>query len=183
MKSFNLETNYYVHSLSSHKEIKEVLLKSIEKFTTNNSLVGNNQNISNTDWNIDSSVKREWFDIFMKNNEKEIYDIYNFIYEDFRKISGKDININIDNWWFQQYEKDSYHGWHNHIASTFSNVYYLELPDPSETTEIFSGKNKSSLINAKEGDLVIFPAFMPHKALNSSDRRRTTLVFNTTIPI
>ena len=181
MERFNLNNFYYVHSLSTHKYLKDILLNSISDFVENNCLVSEGQNISNTDWNIDSSLEREWFNIFIKNNGEEIIDIYQNIYKNL-DVSNK--NIEITNWWFQQYENNAYHGWHNHPESSFSNVYYLELPDQNEATELFSeGNNENITIDAKEGDLVIFPGYIPHRAKNTSNKRRTVLVFNCLINV
>ena len=42
----------------------------------------------------------------------------------------------ITNAWFQQYEKNSYHEYHNHTQTNFTNVYFLELPDTNFKTII-----------------------------------------------
>tara|TARA_R100000152_G_C6687340_1_gene119777 strand:- start:154 stop:711 length:558 start_codon:yes stop_codon:yes gene_type:complete len=89
--------------------------------------------------------------------------------------------------WYQQSIKGQAHGVHNHGATGFSAVWYVEF-DPNEHTattfyapfnDIFSGDPVHCIPKIKEGDLVIFPSFMLHEQLkNSSNKRRTIVSFN-----
>ena len=81
----------------------------------------------------------------------------------------------IHNWWFQIYDKDSKHGWHTHPGSHFTNVYFIELPDSTLATEIKGHNN----LNIKEGDLITFPAYWPHRGpINTTNKRKTIISFN-----
>ena len=56
----------------------------------------------------------------------------------------------IDAIWYQQYLEGDTHGWHTH-GKTYSGVYYLEFPDESSRTELYSPFNfKKHSIKAKE---------------------------------
>ena len=58
----------------------------------------------------------------------------------------------------------------------FSNVYYLECPD-SYVTEF-----KDFNIECKEGDILSFPAFLPHRSpIIDKEERKTVIAFNTNI--
>jgi hypothetical protein len=168
---------YFVVKIKKHKEIKDRILKSIEKFVQKNPIVDEFSNISNTDWNIPLNVRREWFEIFMGSSREDINLAYEKLYSGFEV---KDFMIH--NVWFQQYESNSHHGWHTHGGCNFSNVYYLELPEGSQGTE-FKFNDKTTFADVEEGDLVIFPAHIPHRSINLSNNRRTVLVFNSSLQV
>ena len=84
---------------------------------------------------------------------------------------------NISNGWFQQYEKDSYHQWHNHEGANFTNVYFLELPDSKFKTKIKVG-DEIIEYEAEEGDLISFPAYLLHTSEKNGDGRKTVIAFN-----
>ena len=173
----NNNSLWHVHSLKNHNQQKEELLNSIDDFSKNNFIVDKGQSIFNTDWNIPENVPRKYFELFWTKNHSEIENIYQKLYENFTIK-----NLYVHNWWFQQYVKGSYHQWHTHDRCNFSNVYYLELPNNESATEFYvNGKNIT--IEAKEGDLVVFPAHLPHRSINNFPDRKTVIVFNTSIEI
>ena len=179
MKNYKLNDFCFIDKINFHEQTKNIILDSIENFVKDNRVEGHDgQFISNTDWNIDSSVQRKWFDIFMSYNKEQVFEMYANIFKDF-KIE----NFHITNWWFQQYENNSSHGWHNHGGCNFSNVYYLELPEDSSPTEFYNFDGGTEFANVKEGDLIIFPAHIPHRAANNSEKRRSVLVFNSNVQI
>jgi len=60
-------------------------------------------------------------------------------------------------------------------------VYYLELPDNAPKTELIDqyNINKKITVDAKEGDIVIFPSFVIHRAPKMlTDDRKTIISFN-----
>jgi predicted 2-oxoglutarate/Fe(II)-dependent dioxygenase YbiX len=82
--------------------------------------------------------------------------------------------------WFQQYVINDKHGWHTH-AENYTGVYYLEMPEEAPKTELIDqyNINKKITIDAKEGDIVIFPSFIIHRAPKvQSDTRKTIISFN-----
>jgi len=82
--------------------------------------------------------------------------------------------------WFQQYLQNGTHGWHIH-ADNYTGVYYLELPVGTPTTEYCNPNNMNEVnkFNVKEGDILLFPSFVVHKAIkNLSDKRKTIISFN-----
>jgi uncharacterized RmlC-like cupin family protein len=83
--------------------------------------------------------------------------------------------------WFQQYYKNSQHGWHTH-SSNFTSVYYLELENDAPKTKIVNAFNQKEIIelNVVEGDIVIFPSFVIHQGpKNISNNRKTIISYNT----
>jgi len=81
----------------------------------------------------------------------------------------------ISNMWFHQYNKGSFFDWHTHPQSNYSAVYYVELPSNELVTEIYGVKH----LTPQEGDLLIFPGFLPHRSpINNTDSRKTIISFN-----
>jgi hypothetical protein len=157
-----------ITKVENFKEINKQLLSLIDKIP-NNPLNDKDSSILHTDWNLPSSLKREYFDYFIK-----IMDSY------IKKIAHK-LNSNtltIDNCWFQQYGKSHSHTWHTHPKSNFTNVYFVELPDKSLGTEILNHDG----LDLKEGDLLTFPAYYYHRSpVNTLDCRKTIISFNSNV--
>jgi len=86
-------------------------------------------------------------------------------------------NIILTALWYQQYIKDSTHGWHTH-GDNYTGVYYLELHEDSPTTELIDN-GKINRLSVKEGDFVVFPSFIKHRAPKIlDDNRKTIISFN-----
>jgi hypothetical protein len=83
----------------------------------------------------------------------------------------------ITNAWFQQYKKNSYHEYHNHTQTNFTNVYFLELPDTNFKT-IIKIENKEYEYKVKEGQLITFPAHLLHTSKPNGYKRKTIISFN-----
>lgn len=78
--------------------------------------------------------------------------------------------------WFQQYNNNDVHHWHNHTGSQFANVFFVELEDDSLGTEFLDPKYN---IKVKEGDLITFPSYLYHRSpLNLTQTRKTIISFN-----
>ena len=86
--------------------------------------------------------------------------------------------IDMNDFWFQQYETGDAHGWHIH-SQNFTGVYYLELPeDDDNETRVLSG-NEMLTPKVKEGDICLFPSFAIHSAPKiTSTKRKTILSYN-----
>lgn len=151
--------------INNYKEINKNILSLIDKIPKN-SFKDKNQNISNTDWNLPQSFKREYLDYF--------YKIINPYMDKIATILNSK-TWSINNAWFQQYNKSESHDWHTHAKSNFTNVYFVELPSKSLGTEILNYKK----LNLKEGDLLTFPAYIYHRSpLNITNERKTIISFN-----
>lgn len=132
--------------------------------------------ISKSDWPVDRGLERKYFTLLNPyvniHFEKIVADTY----------PGKGYDLIHPNIWFQQYVKGDFHSWHNH-GSSWSTVYFVELPDPSFSTMFYLPFNKEEIqIDVKEGDFITFPGFIFHKSpVNTSDKRKTIIAFNTII--
>ena len=131
------------------------------------------EKITSTDWKTPANIERTYFTKYIK-------DIINKYYTRIAEQLGlKDFNLTkliIHNWWFQKYNKNSTHDWHTHAGSHFTNVYFVELPNKENATQIKGLKN----LNVEEGDLITFPAYWAHRSpINKTDKRKTIISFNT----
>ena len=161
--------NYIFKSkVENHREIKEKLLQQIN-LIPQNPLFGNGQNIIHTDWNLPSTMHREYKDLFFKTVNNHLINMCHTL------------GVNhyyIGNYWFQKYGQGGKHSWHTHPESNYSNVYFLECPRGSST------KFKNFTEDCEEGDILSFPAFLPHMSpLIENDDIKTVIAFNTSFDI
>ena len=152
----------FVNNIADHETHKKVLLDYINK--EKNKFM----NISNTDWEKNDDRNREWIHYFKNNVINQIVQKLN--------DSMNSLDLIVQNIWYQQYNSNDDHDWHNHTECQYTNVYYVELPDEDMKTEILDMAN----IDVKEGDIISFPAFMFHRSKpNKSSQRKTIISFNT----
>ena len=157
-----------ITKIKEHKNIKKMIMEEI-----NNTKQTSFEKITSTDWKTPANIERTYFTKYIK-------DIINKYYTRIAEQLGlKDFNLTkliIHNWWFQKYNKNSTHDWHTHAGSHFTNVYFVELPNKENATQIKGLKN----LNVEEGDLITFPAYWAHRSpINKTDKRKTIISFNT----
>ena len=151
--------------IKNHKKVNKKLLQLINKITKN-PYHWPNEKFSHSDWTLPKEYHREYVPYF-----------YSVIkpYMDEMCAKFKSVKWEIHNCWFQQYNKNDYHNWHNHMYSHWTNVYFVELPNSNMSTELYEWKS----LKLKEGDLLTFPSFWYHKSkLNKSLKRKTIISFN-----
>ena len=157
-----------ITKIKEHKNIKKMIMEEI-----NNTKQTSFEKITSTDWKTPANIERKYFTKYIK-------DVINKYYTRIAEQLGlKDFNLTkliIHNWWFQKYNKNSTHDWHTHAGSHFTNVYFVELPNKENATQIKGLKN----LNVEEGDLITFPAYWAHRSpINKTDKRKTIISFNT----
>ncbi len=172
MKKYGLTTPYIVLPFKEHLEIKENLLSLIEnaEYKSPNH-IESETNISKADWFKANDMTRSWVEFAAPRLFGHINKMYDELGFDLLKITEI---------WFQQYLQGSEHGWHTH-SGNWTNVYYLEFPEGSPKTLLIDPFDKKTQIevDVKEGDLLVFPAFVMHKApINNSGHRKTILSYN-----
>ena len=105
------------------------------------------------DWQKSTDMDREWVKFIKPLLEKHFL----------KCIKNLKLNtVHIRNLWFQKYKKDGVHNWHIH-GNNYTGVYYLKFPEHSTKTQLVN-KQKILEIDAKEGDIVIFPSFVVHRS-------------------
>jgi hypothetical protein len=158
-----------VHDLFNHDEIKPEIMKGIQEMGTH-SLVEEGQRISNTDWHLGPRYKRPY-----GNYVLDITQIHIEMVKEIINIPGD--TITMGNYWFQQYAEGDYHDWHLHANATFSNVYYVDLPDGASKTSFRAGEITFE-VPVKEGQILTFPACFAHCSKPNPVGVKTIISFN-----
>jgi len=161
---------FHVYDVPRHEDIKDKLLLYFDDMTEKYNLnINQSSNITSTDYFLvkDHKIKIPPY--------SEL--IHEFVYSSFsedilNKFSCK--GISFSGCWFQQYDHGSSFSYHTHPKSHLAGIYYIELPEGSETE--FDGFTPPTV---KEGQVLIFPSFIPHRSnANPSLDRKTVVAFN-----
>jgi hypothetical protein len=173
MKKYQLDCAYIISKFKYHAVLKDLLLEQIDRAEFKNPVHSSAEvNMSKADWHISSNFNRAWVKTIQESLMEQMLEMY--------KELGYD-GLTVHELWFQQYQKNSQHGWHTH-SSNFTNVYYLELPSTAPKTQIVNPFNQTDIIeiNVEEGDILVFPSFVIHRApLNTDTNRKTIISYNT----
>lgn len=158
-------STYSIVSILEHQHVKQTLLEIIDNTPSDNS----NPDITKVDWANGEHGDRPWI-MFVKP-----------ILDSYMKILGEATgyeNATITDLWYQQYEEADFHDWHLH-GQQMVGVYYLELPEGSPKTELVSPflHNQKIIPNVNEGDILIFPSEIIHRA-PTNNSRKTILSWN-----
>jgi len=182
-----MDTTIIVNSVDNHNLHKPILLEKIDKLNkkyetrmpVNGAHWTNSINEKSTyseniksDWALPSDIERDYLDYFYAE----------VISETMVKI-GKQLGFENFDWstlntWFQQYLKNGTHAWHNHANTQFTNCYFIELPNKKYKTQIVGKNGKQIEYEAKEGDVITFPAWMKHRSPPNCKNRKTIISFN-----
>lgn len=170
-----LECPYVISEFNNHDNLKDIVLDLINnsKYDSPVSKIAE-IDITKTDWNMAKDFSRKWLGPIINDLMEHMLELY--------KEMGYN-TFNLTEIWFQQYLKNSEHGWHIH-GGNFTNVYYLELPKETPKTQLISPFDQKTIIDLeiKEGSTLIFPSFTLHKApKNMSEKRKTIISFNTEV--
>lgn len=176
--SYPIKDYLYVTRVDDHNIIKGTLLDLIS-YEYDQSVNNDIDTISSTDFFVDNkySTYKDYF------NENVICKYYNSIMES-AGINTCRAEWKLQTIWYQQYYHNDNHNWHVHGNSSYSNVYFLELPSNELTTEFFDQKTRKviKIKGIREGDLLTFPAHLIHRSpKNKTTSRKTVIVFNVTM--
>jgi len=168
------------HFIAKHKiknfvqEIQISMIEAMEKIPQN-PYKNNGQDISHTDWNIPQNMYREYLELFKKK-------IWPDFQNDFFNLWGKEYTLEVQNIWFQLYEKNDYHDWHTHAHTNFTNILYVKLPSKNMATEVLVNKDEKISLPIEEGDIVTLPGYLPHRSpINMTNNKKYAISFNTSL--
>lgn len=171
MRIEKLDAFYVLDKLDNHKAIKPKLLALIKNAVGDSEGGHSADVIQKLDWTKAKDFSRPWTKYFTEAiNDKLLSILSNLGYNEYA----------IDELWFQQYVTGGYHGWHAH-GSSFTAVYYLELAKDAPKTELIEPymHNRKIIADVQEGDLLLFPSFVIHRAPRINvDTRKTIISFN-----
>lgn len=162
-----------IKRFSAHDDLKLKLLKEFNILKKIESPYNNSEfvDIKKGDWEERWNKDRDWCKIFQKNLMIYLDNIIDDL--GYSSYLIKEI-------WYQQYTNESFHTWHVHDGSLWSNIYYLELTDDSLVTEFIDPITKKVIkFNVKEGDIITFPSQLIHRSpKNLSNTRKTIISWN-----
>jgi len=174
MKKIKIATTALLKPFEYHSIMKETLLSMIDK-SYNDNLNKKHKyycdEINKLDWSQNLEYSREW----IKYVKPRLEEHFNTCAND---LNYKECEVR--GMWYQQYVKNNVHGWHTH-GENYTGVYYLDLPKNAPKTELIDQYNihKKITIEAKEGDIVIFPSFIIHRSPKmTNDTKKTIISFN-----
>ena len=155
-----------------HNQLKDKLINLINE--------GDADNLKQNDAYFSDEIHRlDW----LKSNDFEgpwtkfiLDDLSNHFKQVIKEIGYKQFVIR--NLWYQQYNKNGTHGWHTHHHN-YTGVYFLEFKNspPTQLKEQYGQKDIFS-IDVKEGDIIMFPSFIIHRAPKNNGDRKTIISFN-----
>ena len=164
IKRYNHKPDFVsIISVPNHSEHKRKLLYFIEEMIEEN--------------NIQLNEKGYYYDFPLRNVKRTYGDLFKHILKPIVKQHGASMGLKYDKRlesnlpWFQQYLQGSDFGWHQHDGH-FAVVYYVELPDSSESTDFL----QYGQFEVKEGDILLFPTFMVHRSPEITSNKRKTII-------
>lgn len=164
---------FFKSKINNFPDVQDRILRSINAFGQY-CMRSYNQSISNTDWHLDSKIKRPYFEFIKKPIEEHCILVSEWV--------GNNSKVTPENIWFQQYLINDYHGTHTHMYNNLNNVMFIELPEKTATQ--FSMGTKTFQIDVEEGDIITFPGFLPHHSpKNNTNFRKTIISFNSNVEI
>jgi hypothetical protein len=157
-----------VNTVKNHEEHKKTLLKLIGDFER----LHDTKDYTNcsTDFNISQDIERDYLDYFHLHILDDVIESIS------KQLAPCEWDVLMA--WFQQYNQSNVHSWHNHAYTQFTNCYFLELPDASHKTEILDINGNILEYDAKEGDIITFPAWMKHRSKPHEGEQKTVIAFN-----
>lgn len=160
---------YFVVPFTNHNVVKDKVIELV-RADTNGPNFDKKDQISKTDWySSESYSNREYFKLLIENNfANEINDNL--------KYTGIG-DWQIINLWYQLYNTNDTHDWHDHGQSHWSFVYYVQLPKNSKGTickDMTTGEQIDP--NQKEGDIFIFPSMIKHCSPPNLDNQEKIII-------
>lgn len=164
VKKVRIDDYIFIERINNHDELKDPLLDLITKEGD----IGE-PGISKLDYNQGDNWEREWAQLAIPSIISTISPMI--------KSMGYD-TMDLTNIWYQQYNDNDYHGWHIHNTS-FSGVYFLELDENSSSTRFCVPTDFNPFqVDAKEGDIILFPSHLFHTSPANRGNRKTSIAFN-----
>ena len=172
MKKYAYTTSYTIGQLPNHQQHKNSLLEQINNASCDSLIQTSDyygDSINRVDWNNCTDMTRPW----VKDIQSSLF---TYLDEWAKGYHCKGWNVNQI--WFQQYHNTGRHGWHIH-GHNYTGVYYLDLPEGTPNTQIANEDGTVITVDVKEGDVLIFPSYVIHRApVNESDRVKTIISWN-----
>jgi len=160
---------HYEYHVEEWKDLKDDFLSSLHVKSPENIPSGSDYSVTTSYW--DEFDYRDWLPFL------EMVKPY---------ISRIPSTETVTRVWYQTAQQYDYHTAHTHGSVGWSAVFYAHFnPEVHEATKFYCpftnimGDVELYCPDVREGDLIVFPAFLLHEApLNKSTEERTIISFN-----
>jgi hypothetical protein len=160
------------YTMPDFAEKKQDVLQRIAAMGTHSAVEGGQQ-ISNTDWYMQSATHRTYLDPILQDIDRTVDQLHKSVYHEMPHCAFRP---SIVNYWFQQYEAGDFHDWHVHNIM-YAAVVFVELGEGAETRFRINGAEHR--IPVEEGQILIFPGVVPHcSPPNKTGKRKTAIAIN-----
>jgi hypothetical protein len=182
MKHIFITDFVFWEPVQQHEVLKVQLLAEIEKLlpTTQDQHRGNWMCEVNTEYFSQESKHTKYIDLITQ----AVYPAVDRLFSDLPLKQPK--ASTVTHIWYNRYGQRDYQEVHRHLeyGVSLSGIYLLELKEENKTVFFSHAASGSSLfpaekrlVEAKEGDIVLFPAHLLHYVL-PCEQTRTTVAFN-----
>jgi hypothetical protein len=170
MKKYLAPTQIFITKIPSHLELKGRIIDIISSDGFSR-VSSPHEEIHKSDYP-SVNVRRPWLDEFFTAVRPCMEEIQAALEVKSWSISGA---------WYQWYEHGDFHMKHMHPGCSFSAVYFMELPNSSVKTRIYSDSGSAAvkIPDISEGEVLFFPSAMMHESPpNFSGGRKIVVAFN-----
>ena len=158
--------------LIDHDIIKDSLLNCIKNDSHIESIDRDgyfDDKVSKCDFNLCRDFNRSWVKKLIPNLNISLKEMFS---------SMAYTGYSLMDLWYHQYKEGDTYGWHHH-GTQYAGIYYLEFSKKCGRTQMCSPYSfKKQKIEVQEGDVVIFPSHLIHRALPNGKERKTVISFN-----
>lgn len=166
--------------ISNHEQVKNVLVPEIEKKLN----ITKTQNTWMCDVNTEFFSKNEKINKYIDLIVTGIYPILDKFFEDFPFLNVPKKSTVVDIW-YNHYVAGQYQEVHSHTNRVdISGIYLLKLDElnktvfysyPTTNTKLYN--STKHLVEAKEGDVILFPSYLSHY-VQPCEKDRISIAFN-----
>ncbi len=140
-----------------------------------NDYTGGSGYIDEWDMNVKGYPHIEYKKMFLDAVENKFHDHARFHIQP--EITGLEYKFNIMHMWYHQMFQSDYISWDNHQWCQWSAVYFIEVPNQKYITEFLNPETQEIIQpKAKEGDMLIFPSWLLHRAPKMETNERKSII-------
>jgi hypothetical protein len=171
IKPHSSPCSLFLYDVKDHYSFKSYFLTYLSNVPVNHFSNNSNDKIYKTDFYSELNYQ-------IDNYKDKVLPIINNHCFTLSRYLNYDIDLQGFSIWYQQYAKGDMHGWHRHPGCTFSNIYYVDLPE-NENKTTFRFRDKEFIVDIKEGQILTFPSYLEHCSKpNPLYKFKTVIAFN-----
>jgi len=179
LRTGKFEVPYFIYDIVG-EDIRTQILHLIEN-TQGYRSIKSYENLQKSDWEYNQNpldFKKKYVDSSKPNCYNLLKPFIDTIIEDLNKFD-KDSSLYVSQGWFNQYLRLNHFAYHWHLDTRWALVYYVEFSEDAPKTEFENAFGNPITVDVKQGDILIFPGWVKHRAPpNLSNNRKTIIAMN-----